>query len=183
MPPLSETGLQFVFFQRSTFRKIHQNADSELINKALHKTIKKVTEDTDGMRFNTAISAMMEFVNAVYREDKGLSRPAAQKFCLILAPYAPHLAEEIWQALGNEKSLSYEPWPEYDNKLTIEDTIQLPVQVNGKVRGTLEVSKQTDKDADIKNAKLIESVSKHLEGKTIVKEIYVPGRIINFVVK
>lgn len=171
------------FSSEALSEKIHQNADSELINKALHKTIKKVTEDTDGMRFNTAISAMMEFVNAVYREDKGLSRPAAQKFCLILAPYAPHLAEEIWQALGNEKSLSYEPWPEYDNKLTIEDTIQLPVQVNGKVRGTLEVSKQTDKDADIKNAKLIESVSKHLEGKTIVKEIYVPGRIINFVVK
>jgi len=158
-----------------------QGEDSVEFHKISHKTIKKVTEDLDAMRFNTGISAMMEFVNAAYKE-KNISRQTAASFVLILAPYAPHLAEEIWQLMGHKTTLAYMPWPTFDPKLVVEDTVVISVQVNGKMRGTVEVSKTATQPEVLAQVKTVDSVARHLEGKTIKKEIYVPGKIVNFVV-
>jgi leucyl-tRNA synthetase len=158
-----------------------QGEDSVEFHKIAHKTIKKVTEDLDAMRFNTGISAMMEFINAAYKE-KNMSRKTAESFVLILAPYAPHLAEEIWQLMGQKTTLAYTPWPTFDPKLVVEDTVVISVQVNGKLRGTVEVSKTATQPEVLAQVKTVDSVARHLEGKTIKKEIYVPGKIVNFVV-
>lgn len=149
--------------------------------KPLHKTIKKVTEDTESLRFNTAIATMMEFVNQVYKEGSW-SKFHAETFALLLAPYAPHLAEEIWAILGHSQSLANEPWPSYDETLTLEETITLAVMVNGKHRGNLVIAKDASKDDIISSAKKLEGVERHLAGKTLKNEIFVPGKIINFVI-
>ena len=152
------------------------------LKKLLHKTIKKVSEDTEQMRFNTAIAAMMEFVNAAFKETS-LGPETAKSFILLLAPYAPHLAEELWHRYGGQGSLAYEPWPVYDPQLVIDDTVTISVQVNGKLRATLEIAKDAAQNEVIAQAKALEVVSRHMEGKVLVKEIYVSGKIVNFVVK
>ncbi len=157
------------------------DVDSEEFTRTLHKTIKKVSDDTEGMRFNTAIAAMMEFVNAAYKEER-ISKFATRSFVLLLAPYAPHMAEELWQRLGETHSLTYEPWPKYDPQLVIDDNMTLSIQVNGKLRGTIDVAKTAGKDMILAQAKLVPGVARHLDGVQIRKEIYVPGKIINFVV-
>ena len=149
--------------------------------KELHKLIKKVTDDIENMRFNTAISQMMIFVNHIYKTGK-ISRPSAEKFALVLAPYAPHLAEELWSFLGHEKTLTFEKWPEHNPELAKDDVITVAVQINGKTRGTFEVAPDITKDELFKIVKADEKIAKYLAG-TIVKEIYVPGKICNFVVK
>lgn len=163
---------------------IAQQADrcSETFEKTLHKTIKKVTSDTEQMRFNTAISSMMECLNAAYKEEGGISKDASLSMIKLLSPYAPHIAEELWQLYGQNESITYTAWPDYDESLTIEDSITMSVQVNGKLRGTMTVSKGVGKDEALSLAKQLSSVQKHLEDKTIRKEIFVPGKIINFVV-
>ena len=155
---------------------------SDSFQRILHKTIKKVGEDSAIMQFNTGISAMMELVNAAYKEP-AISRQAAETLVLLLAPYAPHLAEELWEQLGHKGSLAYAPWPSFDPALTEDDQITILVQVSGKLRGTLQVAADSTKDQIIAAAKDLESVQRHLEGKTLVKEIFVPGKIINFVVR
>ncbi|MDX1419669.1 MAG: leucine--tRNA ligase, partial [Rubricoccaceae bacterium] len=149
--------------------------------RALHATIKKVTEDIEGLRFNTAIAAMMEFVNAAYKWD-AVPRGVAEPFVLLLAPFAPHLAEELWRRLGHEDSLAFADWPLYDEALLVEDEKEIAVQVNGKVRGTVTVAADAPQDAVLTAAKAVENVQRHLEGKTIRKEIVVPGRLVNLVV-
>src|SRR5437660_10408509 len=111
----------------------------------LHQTIKKVTEDLDGMRFNTAISAMMEFANFLTKlEDR--PRSALQTLVLLLSPFAPHLCEELWSALGHSDTLAYETWPAYNEALTRSELIEVPVQINGKLRGKVTVSADIDED-------------------------------------
>jgi len=154
---------------------------SETFRRLLHKTIKKVTDDTEGLRFNTAIAAMMEFVNAAYREES-MGREAAQSFVLLLAPYAPHLAEDLWERLGHRETLAYHPWPSYDATLVADDTLTVTVQVNGKLRGIIQVSPVADKVLVLSQAKELEGVARYLDGKNLLKEIYVPGKIVNFVV-
>ncbi len=149
--------------------------------KEIHKLIKKVTEDIEEMRFNTAISQMMMFTNHVYKTGK-VTKKTAEQFALVLAPYAPHLAEELWNFLGHTKTLTYETWPAYDINLAKDDMITIAVQVNGKTRGTFEVDREIDKEHFMALVKADEKVAKYLQG-TIVKEIYVPGKICNFVVK
>jgi leucyl-tRNA synthetase len=149
--------------------------------KEVNKLIKKVTEDIEGMHFNTAISQMMIFVNHVYKTGK-VTKSTAEKFALIISPYAPHLAEELWNFLGQTKTLAYEKWPDYDPKLIVEDTITMAVQINGKTRGTFDVPKDISKEDFFALVKADERVAKYLAG-TVVKEIYVPGKICNFVVK
>ena len=151
------------------------------LTKALHKTIKKVTEDIENMSFNTAISAMMEFVNLCYKEPH-VNREVAEKLFLILNPFAPHLTEELWSRLGHAKTIAYETWPSFDAALTVDDTIVVSVQVNGKLRGTLEVRKNASQADVLNEARALESVQRNIEGKPIRKEIYVPGKIVNFVV-
>lgn len=152
--------------------------------KLLHATIKRVSEDTEELRFNTAIAAMMEFVNGAYKWN---NRPAAvlRPFILLLAPYAPHVAEEMWQVLGgNNKgsTLAYESWPHADESLLVEDSVSLPVQVNGKMRGTVMVAVDVDQDGAVSAAKELGAVSKQIDGKEVKKVIFVPGKILNIVV-
>lgn len=148
----------------------------------LHKTIKKVTHDTEEMRFNTAISQMMIFTNLCVKK-RSITRDTAKIFALILSPYAPHTAEEIWEMLGNNKSLAHEPWPAFDPELAKDDLITMAVQINGKTRGKIEVTTDLNKESCLQAAKEEQNLQKYLEGKSIVKEIYVPGKIINLVVK
>jgi len=149
--------------------------------KELHKLIKKVTEDIENMRFNTAISQMMIFTNHIYKSGK-ISRESAEKFALVLCPFAPHLAEEIWSFLGHTETLTFDKWPEFNTELAKDDLITIAVQVNGKTRGTFEVPADISKDDFFGIVKADEKIAKYLAG-TIVKEIYVPGKICNFVVK
>jgi leucyl-tRNA synthetase len=148
--------------------------------RVLHQTIQKVTEDVEGLRFNTAIAAMMEFVNAATKWD-ALPRAIAEPFVLLLSPFAPHLAEELWQRLGHEESLTYAAWPEVEETYLKEDTVELAVQVNGKVRGTIEVDADAEEEAVLQTARAEDNVARFLDGKTVQREIYVPGRIVNFV--
>ncbi|GAB5536188.1 MAG: leucine--tRNA ligase [Rubricoccaceae bacterium] len=149
--------------------------------RVLHATIQKVTEDIDGLRFNTAISAMMELVNAAYKWD-AVPRAIIEPFLLLLAPFAPHLAEELWSRLGHASSLAYAPWPEHDEGLLVQDTVEIAVQVNGKLRGTVEVAPDASKDAMLEAAREEPNVARYLDEGTIRKEIAVPGRLVNFVV-
>jgi len=150
-------------------------------NKLMHQTIRKVTEDIEGMRYNTAIAAMMEFLNEAQRWEV---RPISlvRDFVLILSPFAPHIAEELWEKLGNTDSLAYQSWPEFNPEFLIESQIEIVVQVNGKLRGRVVVPRDADQVYVLTGAKSDPSISQYLDGKTIRKEIYVPGKLINFVV-
>jgi leucyl-tRNA synthetase len=147
----------------------------------LHQTIWKVTDDLDGLRFNTAIAAMMEFSNHLNRLE---ARPRAvlEPFVLLLSPFAPHLAEELWRALGHPETLAYEPWPQFDPALTKADEIEVPVQVNGKVRSKLTVPADIDDDALKERALADDRVRAAVAGKRIVKVIVVPRKLVNIVV-
>ncbi len=162
-------------------RIVDQDGDAAMI-KELHKTIKAVTHDIDNLLFNTAISRMMEFVNAGMKADK-IDRSVMESFVLVLAPFAPHLAEEVWERLGHAESLAYAPWPDYDEHLLVENTIEIPVQVNGKLRDKIEVARDAAKDAILTAAKAAPKVVDQLADKQLVKEIYVPGKMVNLVVK
>lgn len=157
-------------------------SDSDSFQKALHKTIKKVSEDTDVLGFNTAIAAMMELVNAAYKET-AISRASVEALLLLLQPYAPHMTEELWERLGHKTSMATATWPIFDATLTVEDEVIISVQVNGKLRGTLTLPIAAAKESVIASAKAIDAVKRQIEGKAIVKEIFVPGKIVNFVVK
>ncbi|MCA9545947.1 MAG: class I tRNA ligase family protein, partial [Myxococcales bacterium] len=150
--------------------------------KVLHRTIKKVTEDLDGMRFNTAISAMMEFVNHFTKCGRS-PRAALTPFAQLLAPFAPHMGEELWARLGHSGTLAYVPWPTWDEAFCVDDTVLYPVQVNGKMRGQIDLPKDVDQATALAAAKAVENVARHLEGKQLVREIFVAGRMINLVVK
>jgi leucyl-tRNA synthetase len=150
------------------------------LKRALHKTIKKVGDDIESMSYNTAIAAMMEFTNICYKEA-AVPKDVAESLVLILAPFAPHIAEELWNLLGHTETLAYEKWPTYDAALVIDDTFVISIQVNGKLRGTLEVAKSATKEQILAQAKGMDTVQRNVEGKSITKEIYVPGKIVNFV--
>lgn len=148
----------------------------------LHRTIDKVDRDTEGLRFNTAIAQMMTFVNELNPLE---TRPRAilEPFCLVLAPYAPHLAEELWSALGHEESLMWQEFPQADPRWLQQEMIEVPVQVNGKVRSKIEVAVDISEE-QIKEQVLADSrVQEYTDGKEIVKFVWVPGRMVNFVVR
>ena len=151
-------------------------------NKVLHKTILAVTSDIENMSFNTAIARMMEFVNFFGREPVR-PKKAIEDFVLLLSPFAPHIAEELWQRLGHSESLAYVPWPTGDESHLAEATVTVPVQVNGKLRAKIELPVDSDRDAAEAAAKADPKIAAALEGKTIVKSIVVPGKMINFVVR
>ncbi|MEZ4433030.1 MAG: leucine--tRNA ligase [bacterium] len=154
---------------------------SDDTRRALHRTIKKVTEDIEGLRFNTAIAAMMELVNLLTKnEERG--REVLQPLVQLVAPFAPHIGEELWQRLGHTRTLAYEPWPSYDESLTVAAAVTYAVQVNGKVRGQVELPVDVSKEAALAAARAEDNVARHLDGKTVRKEVFVPGRLINFVV-
>lgn len=152
------------------------------LDRLYHKTVKKITDDFEKLAFNTAISQMMIFVNALYKEGK-CPKEYAESFIKMFSCICPHVGEEIWESLGHDNTLAYEPWPGYDAQMCKDDTVEIGVQVNGKVKGTVGIAVDEAKDAAIAKAKEAEGVARAIEGKTIVKEIYVPGKIINIVVK
>ena len=153
---------------------------SETVRKELHKTIAKVTADIEGMRFNTAIARMMECLNAMRKETQ-VPKGVAEKFVQILSPFAPHVAEELWQRLGHTTSLAYEPWPGFDAALTVENTVTMGVQVNGKLRATITLPKGTDQKTAEAAALAEEGVIKALDGKAPRKVIVVVDKIVNVV--
>ena len=158
------------------------NGVTPKLEASLHKLIKKVTEDIDTMKFNTAIAAMMAFLNDVY-DNGAITIDELETFIKLVNPFAPHLTEEMWQMLGHNSFLSLEAWPKYDEAKTVENTVEIAVQVNGKLRATIQISKDASKDDAINLAKNEAKVIESLTDKTIVKEIYVPGKIVNIVVK
>ncbi len=148
----------------------------------IHKAIKKVSSDIEAMKFNTAIACMMTLINEIYAVGK-ISKDDLVIFIKLLCPFAPHLCEEIWETIGGEGLLSLSQWPEYEESKTVEDSIEIGVQVNGKVRGTIVIPNSCAKEEALELAKKDERVASFLEGKTLVKEIYVPNKIVNFVAK
>lgn len=152
--------------------------------KILHECIGKVGNDIEQLSFNTAISAMMIFVNEANKWDKH-PQSVLESFLKLLSPFAPHICEELWRKLGHEETIAYEPWPEFNEQYLVSETQTYPVQVNGKVRANIEVNTERAKDKEhvLGLAKKDENVQKYLEKGNLVKEIFVPGRIINLVVK
>ena len=147
----------------------------------MHRTIKKVGEDADSLKANTAIAALMTMLNEFY--DKGVNKAEYKTFLALLNPFAPHITEELWQQLGETGLLSVAPWPAYDETKTVESTVEMAVQVNGKLKGTIKLAADADKQAAIDAALAEEKVQHAIEGKQIVKQIVVPGKIVNLVVK
>jgi leucyl-tRNA synthetase len=170
--------------EEDVFNLTDDEASKEQL-KTLHEAIKKVSEDIEGLRFNTAISALMIFVNEANQWEGGVPRSVAEPFVKLLSPFAPHIAEEIWSKFCHNESLAYEPWPELVEEYLKAESIDMPVQVNGKVRANITVpaEKAKDKDFVLGLAKQQENVERYLDDSTIVKEIFVPGRIVNLVVK
>ena len=154
----------------------------ETLKKVYHQTVKKVTSDFESLGFNTAIAQMMIFINAAYKAGKC---PVSYKegFIKMLSCITPHVGEEMWQALGHKDTIAFEPWPTYDEAAVKEDTVEIGVQVNGKVRGTVSIAVDEEQASALEKAKAIPTVQSFMEGKTVVKEIYVKGKIINIVVK
>jgi leucyl-tRNA synthetase len=147
----------------------------------LHKTIKKVTEDIENYRFNTAISAMMIFVNHLSKQPER-PKEAIKKFLLLLAPFAPHVAEELWSTLGNDNTLAYEPWPEYDPELVKESQIELAVQIKGKIKDRIVVVAGATEEQIKEKALASEKVIAAMDGKTPKKIIVIKSRLVNIVV-
>lgn len=194
--PWSTKGVEGVnrFLNRS-WRLFFGDTEEEILNiseseptveqlKTVHEAIKKVTEDIENMRFNTAISALMIFVNEA-NSWEFIPKIIADQFVIILSPFSPHIAEEMWNRLGHNESIAYEEWPQYNEEYLKSDSIEIPVQVNGKVRANITIpsDRVQDKDYVIGLAKQQENIQKYLNGTTMIKEIFVPGRIVNLVVK
>ncbi len=155
--------------------------ESDDMLRLLNKTIKKVSGDIEEFKFNTAVSAMMIYVNGV--EKGGLSRMSYESFLKLLAPFAPHLTEELWSNLGNTSSIHLETYPKADENLARDDEVTMGIQINGKARGAVTLSVEASEDEAITLAKAVPEVAKYLVGVEVVKVVYVPGRIINFIVK
>ena len=161
--------------------RIVDKNDGEL-DKVYAETVKKVTEDFDALHFNTAISQMMVFINAA-QKAKTIPREYAEGFVKLLAPVAPHMMEEIWQVFGHDESITYAKWPTYDQAKLVESTVEIMVQVNGKLRGKFQAAKDADRDDVQKQAMALPHVQKFLEGKDVKKVIVVPNKIVNIVAK
>ncbi len=187
--PWDIKGISWVkrFLEKSerlfTFEAKKSTETDEFTMKSLHKTIKKVWEDIENYKFNTAIAAMMILVNNWLPNDSELEKEWKNSFVIMLWAFAPHMWEELWEREWHNKSLFFAVWPKYDEKMTIDDTLEIWVQVLGKLRWTIEISKDASKEDVLKLAKENSDISKWLEWKDLVKEIYVPGRIVNLVIK
>ena len=184
--PWSDTGIEGArkFLDRfyrlfSDISKISDTPNSNL-EKEYHKTVKKVTSDYEHLAFNTAISQIMIFVNAAYKE-KNIPKEYAEGIIKLFNPIAPHITEELWSMYGHTDTITYEPWPTFDEAKTIDEEIELPIQINGKVKGTIVISLDADEQT-VKDSAHTE-LANLLEGKNIIKEIYVKNKIYNIVVR
>jgi leucyl-tRNA synthetase len=169
------------------------SAEARAIQRKLHQTIKRVSDDFQGRwHFNTCISAVMELVNTLYAAEEAIARnvvPAAfladvqRNLVLLIAPFAPYLAHELWERIGETGNLLKAPWPKYDAELAKEEEVEIPVQVNGKLRGRVVVPADATEEFVLERALADEKVKAAIAGKQIVKKIYVPGKMVNLVVK
>ncbi len=153
----------------------------EALDRQMHRAIKKVGEDIDSLRFNTAIAELIKLNNEMTGMPQ-VPRELAENVTLMLAPFAPHIAEEIWERFGHHKTLARRPWPTYDAAKLVESTMEIPVQVNGKLRDKVTVAADAAEIAILTAAENAEKVRPWLEGKTIRKKLYVPNKLVNFVV-
>ena len=154
--------------------------DKKTLDRIVHKSIKKITDGMEKMQFNTSIATLMEFVNNASKT--GIDLENKKLMTVLISPFAPHLAEELWETLGEKYTIFDAKWPIFDETKLEEEEITLPVQINGKLRGQIKVAVEATKEEILSQAKLEENVSKHLVGKTVTKEIYVPKRMVNLVV-
>ncbi|MGE7675582.1 leucine--tRNA ligase [Lysinibacillus sp. NPDC094403] len=159
-----------------------QASDDKTLEKSYHQTVKKVTEDYEGIRFNTAISQMMVFINDCYKADV-IPTAYAEGFVKMLAPMVPHVAEELWQILGHNETLAYKEWPTYDESKLVDDEVEIAVQVAGKVRAKIIVAKDASKEEIEKVALADDKVQEYMAGKNLIKIIVIPGKLVNIVVK
>jgi leucyl-tRNA synthetase len=195
--PWSMQGVTGVrgFLDRAWRMIVDDRADETVLNEAvkaappldehrkvLHRTIQAVTRDLDNMSFNTGIARLMEFVN-YFTKQPWRPKEAMEQFVLLLAPYAPHIAEELWELLGHKKTLAYEPWPTFDERWVKDDTVEIPVQILGKLRGKVVVPADADAAALETAARSDARIAELLSGRTVAKVIVVPGKLVNFVVK
>jgi len=155
-------------------------AATESYEKTYHQTVQKVTEDYENLRFNTAISQLMVFINESYKQTE-IPKAYVEGFTKLLSPLAPHIAEELWEILGNEPSVSLTSWPTYDPDKLVESTVEIVIQVNGKVRSKLTVPKTIDRAALEEKALADDHIKEWLQGKTVRKVIVVPGKLVNIV--
>ena len=158
---------------------IEDKAIPASLESSLHKTIKKVSSDIENMKFNTAIATLMAFINEIYAVGY-VTKDVLGAFVRLLSPFAPHIAEEIWEMLGHTEMISVSDWPKYDEAKTIDQTIEIPVQINGKTKAVLNIAIDESKESILERAK--EVLGSKITG-TIVKEIYVPKKIVNIVQK
>ncbi|KHF28516.1 Leucine--tRNA ligase [Paenibacillus sp. P1XP2] len=160
--------------------KLTDGEGSDDFKRVWHKTIKKVTEDMEHMRFNTAISQLMIFINDAYKADS-LPRKAIEDFTQLLSPFAPHIAEELWERLGHEESITYEPWPVFDEAWTVDAEVEIVIQVNGKIVQRAKIAKDMSQEAMQEFSLSQENVQAAIAGKTVRKVIAVPGKLVNIV--
>jgi leucyl-tRNA synthetase len=186
--PWSEEGVngakKFIdkFYRMFVEESKIQDKDNPNLDKIYNQTVKKVTEDYEKLSFNTAISQLMIFLNAVQKEEI-FPKKYAEGFIKLLNPIAPFVTEEIWSNFGYKESISYEEWPTFDESKLVESTFEMVVQVNGKVRGKIEIDSNTTEEEMKEKAKKVENVKNYLEGNEIVKEIVIPKKLVSFVVK
>jgi leucyl-tRNA synthetase len=164
------------------------NIDDNSLKYYLNHTIQKVGQDIDSLDYNTAVAAMMEFLNHLSvksdaNDNSKLFAYSLVKYIQLLAPLAPHLAEELWARLGYDNSIFDSGWPAYDESALVTETVTIAIQISGRLRGTIEVPKDISQAELIKLVKKDEKIAKHLEGKQTFKEIFVPGKLLNIVVK
>jgi len=168
--------LEKVFYQRE---KLEETTSQEVQN-SLHKTIRKVGNDIDGLKYNTAVSEMMKFMNVV--KTSQISQEDFEKFLKILSPFAPHITEEIWESLGHDSSIHLEEWPVYDEKLAKDDVYMIAVQINGKVRAEIEVNDGISENEIKEKALLNTQIQKWVGDKEMKKVIYIKNKILNIVI-
>ena len=184
--PWSENGVKgcrkFLDKVWRTQELVDGDSNFEKMETLIHQTIKKVSEDYENLKFNTAIAQLMTLLNEFNNLDK-ISKEQYKIFLILLNPVCPHITEEIWQRMGYEGYVHESSWPEYDETKTILDVIELPIQVNGKLRATVEINREASEDEVYEKAVKDDVVAKYLENKNVVKKIYVKGRIFNIIVK
>lgn len=184
--PWSENGVKgcrkFLDKVWRTQELVDGDSNFEKMETLIHQTIKKVSEDYENLKFNTAIAQLMTLLNEFNNLDK-ISKEQYKIFLILLNPVCPHITEEIWQRMGYEGYVHESSWPEYDESKTILDVIELPIQVNGKLRATVEINREASEDEVYEKAVKDDVVAKYLENKNVVKKIYVKGRIFNIIVK
>ncbi|MCD7831835.1 MAG: leucine--tRNA ligase [Firmicutes bacterium] len=184
--PWSETGIKGVkrFLERvaAMTDMVRGRGTTPALETAFHKTIKKVTNDIEELKLNTAIASMMSLLNLIY-DTGSLTKDELITFLKLLSPFAPHIAEEINEYLGEHELITLSEWPSYDESKTIDDVIEIALQVNGKLRGTMKIEAEAQRDDVIEAARSSPRIAELIAGKNVVKEIYVPGKIVNIVVK